>query len=345
MRVSSPSLHLRCQAGKTTHTYEPPRVPASGGRGQGTRRGHKKYGESRDPLFLCVEPEHSTVEGEKQKRKHLESPCHPPLLMSISPRKIVGRRVRALGTYLEPTVHDMTGSSELICHLEQEKAGRQMEVDKKDAAGRTALFRAAEDGNLSLLQSLIWQGADLDGAPDKLLCNGNSNSFSPLMAAAMRGHEDCALTLVRAGADTALQNQSGRSALHYAAYWGFLDLMRVILIVSAGRAADAEDTSGLNPAAFSKYWWNYNPASCGVLPAKQRMEVLQDLNSVAQRNALWRGRGFPVLLRARFTGGHKIEGGCSLSCMMKWLLERHDHDGLFRHVVSFLGDEFTAVTE
>ena len=71
--------------------------------------------------------------------------------------------------------------------------------------GHTALWTAAENGNLSQVQCLADSGCDLELAIIKPLEN------RPLHIASQNGHTDCCLALLRAGAVLHKPNRQGTS--------------------------------------------------------------------------------------------------------------------------------------
>ena len=93
----------------------------------------------------------------------------------------------------------------------------------------TALHRAAENGQLGLVQLLIREGADVNAEGD--------HQGTPLHLAAEAGCEEVVEVLLSGGADLKRRDWTGRSPLHYAARSGHLGVVETL--VERGADIDA----------------------------------------------------------------------------------------------------------
>eukprot|EP00803_Ostreobium_quekettii_P000953 evm.model.scf_12EXC.11 EVM.evm.TU.scf_12EXC.11 scf_12EXC:106275-111448(+) len=107
--------------------------------------------------------------------------------------------------------------------------------DTTDTFGRTAMWHAASNGHLRLIQLLLLVEAN----PDIADIHGNT----PLLQAALRGQLAAARTLLDGGADVNHRNTQGLSALLVASQLGDEEMVR--LMVASGADVDAaKDNSG-----------------------------------------------------------------------------------------------------
>jgi hypothetical protein len=87
------------------------------------------------------------------------------------------------------------------------------------------LAKAAREGNLARLKSLLDSGAD----PNRRDGNGNS----PLLEAVAAGHGDAVRALVAAGANPNLASSGGRTPLIEAAIGGRVEIARLLIAAGA----------------------------------------------------------------------------------------------------------------
>ncbi len=95
------------------------------------------------------------------------------------------------------------------------------EVHAKDTQGRTALHRAAQKGNIEMVEFLIASGADMNAKDD--------NGRTPLIYALDFNNFDIANLLIEKGANVKIADNRGLVALHWAAGLGKEDLAKVLL--------------------------------------------------------------------------------------------------------------------
>ncbi|RJE23043.1 hypothetical protein PHISCL_04608 [Aspergillus sclerotialis] len=99
---------------------------------------------------------------------------------------------------------------------------RGFDVDYRDNACETALFKAARNGHVKLVRILVSSGAKVNVR--------NDVGGRPLHYALTEGYLKIAeVLLFEGGASGTDYEMKGRTPLHYAAWWGFLSLCRYLL--------------------------------------------------------------------------------------------------------------------
>ncbi len=86
--------------------------------------------------------------------------------------------------------------------------------------GHTALFNAASAGHTDIVKFLIKKGAKLNEQPGEV---------TPLIMAAWAGHTETVLVLLQAGSNPNAKDESGWTALTFAARKGYLDIARLLI--------------------------------------------------------------------------------------------------------------------
>ena len=87
------------------------------------------------------------------------------------------------------------------------------------------LFAASKQGNTNSIQKLIKKGADVNYVCKETSCQG----WTPVMIASAENHPDAVKLLLEAGANPNVQNQYGRTALHFAVNYGFEPIVNLLL--------------------------------------------------------------------------------------------------------------------
>jgi uncharacterized protein len=112
---------------------------------------------------------------------------------------------------------------------------RGFDANTLDPKGQHGLYIALRESSLKVAQLLVdWPKTDVN----KL----NAKDESPLMLAALKGHQKIAEALVKRGADV---NKTGWAPLHYAASSGNLPIIAMLIENSA--YIDAESPNGTTP--------------------------------------------------------------------------------------------------
>jgi uncharacterized protein len=100
-------------------------------------------------------------------------------------------------------------------------------------AQASALFEAAGQGDLAVVERLLGEGVEVD--------ERGRNAETPLIAAALAGEAAIAKLLIARGADVMARNRGGLTPLHAAAYSGSVDVARLLL----DNGADLEDRNNV----------------------------------------------------------------------------------------------------
>lgn len=112
----------------------------------------------------------------------------------------------------------------------------------RSTAGESPLMEAAKAGNVQIVRALVAHHADLDaregdeGLPGTVDVSAGTG-MTPLMMAVVGGHRDVVSVLLDAGADTAIRNRNGETALDEAMKGQIDDIISLLrnTSVSAGR--------------------------------------------------------------------------------------------------------------
>ncbi|HKK92461.1 MAG TPA: ankyrin repeat domain-containing protein [Longimicrobiales bacterium] len=117
------------------------------------------------------------------------------------------------------------------------------DVNASQGDGMTALHWAAYQGNLEMIEVLIYAGSNLEAVT-------RVADYTPLMVAARTGHGDAAVLLLDAGANPSATTSTGVTALHFAAGAGQTQAVRAL--VAAGVDVDARESAmGQTPLIFA----------------------------------------------------------------------------------------------
>jgi ankyrin repeat protein len=119
------------------------------------------------------------------------------------------------------------------------KHGADTNAGKK--GGWKPLHAAARKASADIVKQLIEFGADVDEANDEV------KGYTPAMIAIARGKSGAQIleTIVAEGGAIDKAASNGSTCLHLAAYWGYLDLVKVL--VDKGAKLDLKNTRGLTP--------------------------------------------------------------------------------------------------
>eukprot|EP00249_Psilotum_nudum_P015876 c25566_g1_i1 orf=202-2070(-) len=127
-------------------------------------------------------------------------------------------------------------------------------VNAKDHTGQTALHWTAVRGSIQVAEILLQTGARLESA--------DSHGYRITHVAAQYGQTSLLYHVAtKWGADVDALDNDGRSALHWAAYKGFADCVRLLLFMDAYR--DRQDKEGCTPLHWAAIRGNLE--ACTVL--------------------------------------------------------------------------------
>ena len=111
------------------------------------------------------------------------------------------------------------------------------DINAKDANGRTALTKAANNGNLNHVNSLIAGGADVNAK--------ENDGGTALIQASAGGHHEVVQALLANGADVNAKADNEMAALHYASAIGNRRMVNALL--DKGADINARGIDGLTP--------------------------------------------------------------------------------------------------
>ncbi len=125
-------------------------------------------------------------------------------------------------------------------------------INGQDGLGRTRLYRATKDGDISAVKSLIKSGAKINIK--------NNRGLIALHQASYWGELEIVKNLLYAGADFNADNGKGWTPLHSAALSaGLPRRMKVIeMLIDAGANPDKQDIYGWSPKDYMKLWENHD---------------------------------------------------------------------------------------
>ncbi|MET1115056.1 MAG: ankyrin repeat domain-containing protein [Comamonas sp.] len=187
------------------------------------------------------------------------------MLAMLYGRTAVGVALQRAGADVDADLRLVIGQSSVAMVVDTfARTGANFEAT--DAAGRTALMLAAQEGNAAMVTALLAAGAKVQAVSsngvsalmlasihnrtevvEALLAGGAmvdavaANGFTALMFAAMSGNTATARLLLQAGADVRAQSLDGRSARSLALSNGFVELENCLTAVD-----EARETAALN---------------------------------------------------------------------------------------------------
>ncbi|KAM8934260.1 inversin [Pelodytes ibericus] len=119
----------------------------------------------------------------------------------------------------------------------------ELEVNRTDKYGGTALHAASLSGQISTVRILLENGAQVDAA--------DVMKRTPLFRACEMGHRELIHTLIKGGAKVQLVDKDGRSPLHWAALGGNANVCQILIENNIN--ANAQDYEGRTPLQSAAY--------------------------------------------------------------------------------------------
>ncbi|XP_063792596.1 inversin [Pseudophryne corroboree] len=122
----------------------------------------------------------------------------------------------------------------------------ELEINRTDKYGGTALHAASLSGQISTVRILLENGAQVDAA--------DVMKHTPLFRACEMGHREVIYTLIKGGAKVHLVDKDGRSPLHWAALGGNANVCQILIENNINpNAQDYEGRTPLQCAAYGGY--------------------------------------------------------------------------------------------
>ncbi|XP_018417323.1 PREDICTED: inversin [Nanorana parkeri] len=122
----------------------------------------------------------------------------------------------------------------------------ELEINRTDKYGGTALHAASLSGHISTIRILLQNGAQVDAA--------DVMKHTPLFRACEMGHREVIYTLIKGGAKVHLVDKDGRSPLHWAALGGNANVCQILIENNINpNAQDYEGRTPLQCAAYGGY--------------------------------------------------------------------------------------------
>lgn len=113
--------------------------------------------------------------------------------------------------------------------------GANLGIPTDSEARMLPIHWAASDGKISSLRFLIDKRQDINAQ--------DGNGCSPVIIATQHNHPTCVIFLIKNGADTTLRDGNGDTALHWAAYKGFVEMVG-LLTYCMPHFLNSDDTFG-----------------------------------------------------------------------------------------------------
>ncbi|EAY06523.1 ankyrin repeat protein, putative [Trichomonas vaginalis G3] len=151
-------------------------------------------------------------------------------------------------------------------------------AETKDSYGFYIIHKAAEYGNLRLVERLVEHGFDIEIK--------NNNGDTPLIWASYYGHLEVVQYLISVGADKEAKNNNGDTALIWASRDGHLEVVQYLISVGADK--EAKDNSENTPLIWAS--WNGH------------LEVVKYLISVGADKEAKNKDGWTPLIHASYYG-------------------------------------------
>lgn len=173
------------------------------------------------------------------------------------------------------------------------------DVNVSDASGQRPLHWSAVRGAVAALETLLRAGADINAV--------DSRGYNVCHVAAQYGQTSVLYHLMmKWGADIGMLDVDGRSPLHWAAYKGFGDTCRLLLVMGAHpNLPDKEQCSPLHWAAIRG-----NSEACTVLlqgGAIDSLDAMDDTGATPSQLAVEKGHRMLGLYLAQYKQKHDFQ--------------------------------------
>jgi F-type H+-transporting ATPase subunit beta len=215
---------------------------------------HYLGGESQESVACFLELPLSTVKKRlhtaraRLRERSLETLMQPDPALRAAARPLFEA---GISLFLAVRAGDRAAAGELLARhpelagaSESWSVGEALERELPIPTRATPLIRAAELGDVAMIELLLARGAPVDGPCD---CAGHE---TPLWAALASGREAAAVRLLEAGADPEMRGFAGHTPLHVAAIRGLGAAARALLARGADPAPASE--SGDTPLDWAQ---------------------------------------------------------------------------------------------
>ncbi len=102
------------------------------------------------------------------------------------------------------------------------------DINKPNSFGISPFLAIVNAGYFEIVEFLVSNGADINQAHQNLTSSNMASYYTPLMVAALNGHEDVVRLLIENGANPELKNSEGKTALDLASENGHRSLIEIL---------------------------------------------------------------------------------------------------------------------
>lgn len=162
-----------------------------------------------------------------------------------------------------------------LSRLRSSLASRPQAINLPDSRGYPPLFAAALKNRVEIVRFLIGAGAEPE-------THSGSEKYTALMIAIIQQQDRAAAVLAEATINPNVQDQFGRTALHYASDFGKKSLVDILL--TKGADPNVEDQEGKSPTLLAHLAGHREVLS--TLQAKDGVLVPERLEREKKRAAL-----------------------------------------------------------
>lgn len=155
-----------------------------------------------------------------------------------------------------------------------------LNINLRNADGKTALVLATENGHESMVEFLLEKKADINQV--------DTNGMTPLMHAAYGGFPEIGKRLMANGAEVSRIDPDGMTALHYAAWSGADELIRGL--AKQGGDVNAATPSGYTPL-MAAAWSGHLPCCQALLQSGAALDKSDSDGWTPLHKAAYRGYG------------------------------------------------------
>lgn len=159
-----------------------------------------------------------------------------------------GATTTALSGYRSPMYYAISFNQTPLVQVLLEHGGvtAKYKDEQQVQSGETLLHVACKLGRLQIAQLLLAKSADLIGVKD-------AHDRTVLHHAILNGNLALVKLLVEKGANVAIKDKQGASALHYAIQWNHVDIVRYLLNQAQAQTS-VQDDNGASPLHYAVHF-------------------------------------------------------------------------------------------